>query len=596
MPGRGARRRQLLGSDREPRGEQQRQPGKRDRAVEAADPVIERDQDREGGEHTRRRPQHRDGRVVAAPLDQIARAGERCRQHHAQHEMPGDARRRRLRGATRPRRNEMGGHRIDGPGGNDEGGECSRDRERAGGGIGAPGDRDGSHGGHGKDGRRGGGMVLRRHNEGRHREIDGERARRHPIDPAGGGGRPEPQPGDDQERGEDEARRRVEEMRRRRAGQRDIRQRPEQAEGERRDRKPSPQPQAGERERGRRDDREIDVERPVIRLPGCDEERRHLRTDEAECRQRRPVQHRGSERDERHDAEHQERGSGREKSVERVCGPHRRERHRGAGGGEDARDVRDGSRRIRSRLAAPQPLAAPARAAARSQPSAMRTPGPIQPCSIEVKRTMKMPPSASARPADPDHPAGAEPFLEARPLRHGRRRHRWRGWWRRRWRQRRRRIDRRGGMRRNRRRRLERPGDHGRDRRRHRSSKRRLAAARAFQPGEARFECTDACGERRSRRRLDAFDSGFESSHPPAQSQADDGPDDTGHRCEQQRDNHEGPEQLFQGRDPRSSSSKKRRSTRTGVVGKVPELRDAHTAEAMRAAQFPQGTIFGRSH
>ena len=109
-------------------------------------------------------------------------------------------------------------------------------------------------------------MVLCRHDERRRGEIDGKRARRHRIDPARHRSRPEPQAGDDQQRGESEARRRVEEMRRRGAGERDIRQRPEQAEGKRGDREPSPQPQAGERERRRGDDREIDVERPVIRL------------------------------------------------------------------------------------------------------------------------------------------------------------------------------------------------------------------------------------------------------------------------------------------------------------------------------------------
>ena len=206
MPGRARPPDQLLGGDRERRGEQQGQPGKRDRAVEAADPVIERDQDRERGEHARRRPQHRDGRMVAAPLDQIARAGERRRKPHAQHQMPDDARRRRLRGAARPRHNEMGGHRIDRPGDDDEGGERSRDRQRAGCGISTPGDRNGSHRQHGENGRRSGGMVLCRHDEGRHREIDRERARGHPVDPAGVRGWPEPQAGDDQERGEDEAR------------------------------------------------------------------------------------------------------------------------------------------------------------------------------------------------------------------------------------------------------------------------------------------------------------------------------------------------------------------------------------------------------
>ena len=359
--------------------------------------------------------------MVAAPLDQIARAGECRPEHHAKHEMPGDARGRRLRGPAWARRNEMRGDRIDRPGGDDEGGERPRNRERAGGGISAPGDRNGSHRQDRKDRRRHGGMVLRRHDEGGHSEIDGERARRHGIDPAGGRGRPEPQAGDDQERGEDEARHCVEEMRRRSAGLRDIGQRPEQAEGERRDREPSPQPQAGERERGRGDDREIEVERPVFGFVRLDKERRHLGADETERRQRRPVQHGGGEGDERHDAEHQERGPRREKSVERIGGPYRRKRNRGAGCGENARDVRDCRHRICSRLAASQPLAA-SRESRREKPAECDAHAGPDPALLDRIAHQEDAAEREREAADPDHPAGAEPFLETGPLR------RRRGW------------------------------------------------------------------------------------------------------------------------------------------------------------------------
>ena len=62
LPGRGSRRLSALGRDREQRGEQQREPGKRHRLLELVDAVVERDQDRERHEHRGRRPQHRHDR------------------------------------------------------------------------------------------------------------------------------------------------------------------------------------------------------------------------------------------------------------------------------------------------------------------------------------------------------------------------------------------------------------------------------------------------------------------------------------------------------------------------------------------------------
>ena len=87
-----------------------------------------------------------------------------------------------------------------------------------------------------------------------------------------------------------------------------------------------------------------------------------------------------------------------------------------------------------------------------------------------------------------------------------------------------------------------------------RRGERSLAGSRAFQLAEARFQCADTGGERRSRRRLIACNQGFQSAHTPAQSHAQDGADDTGNRDEQERRNHEDPEQIFQGRDPRAAA------------------------------------------
>ena len=84
---------------------------------------------------------------------------------------------------------------------------------------------------------------------------------------------------------------------------------------------------------------------------------------------------------------------------------------------------------------------------------------------------------------------------------------------------------------------------------------------------------------------VNAADSGFENAHAPAQSYADDGADDTGNRYEQQRDNHEDPEQLFQGRDPRLRDVREKLvRIRTVSFGKVLELRDRHTAGSRQPA------------
>jgi hypothetical protein len=82
----------------------------------------------------------------------------------------------------------------------------------------------------------------------------------------------------------------------------------------------------------------------------------------------------------------------------------------------------------------------------------------------------------------------------------------------------------------------------------------RLTAPYAFQLVQARFQRSDACGERRSRRWL-VCNPGFENAYAPAQAHAHNSADHTGNRYEQDRDNHEDPKQLFQGRDPRSKMS-----------------------------------------
>ena len=88
-------------------------------------------------------------------------------------------------------------------------------------------------------------------------------------------------------------------------------QRPEQAERDRGDGEPSPHPRARQHEGGGGDDREVDVERPEVRLAGGDDQRRHIGADQAEAGERRAVHQRGGQRPERDDAEQDEGGAGR---------------------------------------------------------------------------------------------------------------------------------------------------------------------------------------------------------------------------------------------------------------------------------------------
>ncbi len=210
--------------------------------------------------------------------------------------------------------------------------------------------------------------------------------------------------------------------------------------------------------------------------------------------------------------------------------------------------------RIRSRLAPPQPLAGADES--RRKERAERDPhaGP-DPALLDRIAHHEDAAERERESADPDHPAGTEPLLETGPLRRrcgGRMRYGW-GW--------------RGGG----------GGGGGGGsstagspsragcaraggvsattaRRSDRRCEWRLTAPHAFQPVEARFQRSDACGERRSRRWL-VCNPGFENAYAPAQADAHNGADDTGNRYEQDRDNHEDPEQLFQGRDPRSKMS-----------------------------------------
>ena len=188
---------------------------------------------------------------------------------------------------------------------------------------------------------------------------------------------------------------------------------PHRAEGDRRDREPAPHPEARERERGGGHHRQIDVERPVIRPLRGDEKRRDIGADEAEARQRRPMQQRGGKRRQRHQAEQDESRAGREKAVERMGGVDVGIGDGGAGGGQDARDVRG-----RQAGEAGEPLA-PARPFAGGdergrQQCAERDPhGRSEQALLDRVAYEKDAAERERNAADPDRPLRAETLLEA---------------------------------------------------------------------------------------------------------------------------------------------------------------------------------------
>ena len=75
----------------------------------------------------------------------------------------------------------------------------------------------------------------------------------------------------------------------------DSRQRPQRAEHNRREREPAPQPETRQRESGRVDDGDIDIQRPEIRRGGRDQHRRQISADDAQTGERRAVEQSGAE-------------------------------------------------------------------------------------------------------------------------------------------------------------------------------------------------------------------------------------------------------------------------------------------------------------
>ena len=268
-------------------------------------------------------------------------------------------------------------------------------------------------------------MAAHQHDQHRAEQIGGKRRRRDRFDLIGLDRRPEGEAAHDEQACEDEADDDVEVVRRdhRRAAVQ-AGQGPEQRKDDGRDRKPAPQADARQRQCGRGDDGEIDIERPVVGLFRRHQQRRDKAGGDAEARQRRPMQQRGRERAERDHAEQDEGGGGRDETVERVGGVDGGKRHRGAGRGQDRRNVGDRQRdNVGNAFLAPRPFAG---AEQRECKQAAQRNAYVRTKKARLDRVTHQEEAAERerKTADPDHPAGAEPFLEAGLVR---RQRRWRG-------------------------------------------------------------------------------------------------------------------------------------------------------------------------
>ena len=188
---------------------------------------------------------------------------------------------------------------------------------------------------------------------------------------------------------------------------------PQRREHDGRDRKPAPQPDAREAEGGGGDDGEIKIQRPEIRLLGGDQDRRRESGGDAEAGQRRPVQQRRGQGAQRHHAEQNERRRRDEEIIQRVGGVDGGERHRGAGGGEDGRDVGDRQRLDRSQaFLAPGPFAG-GKQRQREQAAEQHAHARSEQALFDRIADQEETAQRQRQAADPDHPAGADTFLEA---------------------------------------------------------------------------------------------------------------------------------------------------------------------------------------
>jgi hypothetical protein len=188
---------------------------------------------------------------------------------------------------------------------------------------------------------------------------------------------------------------------------------PEQRERDGRDREPAPQPDPRQPEGRRGNDGKINIQHPEVGLFRRHQNRRDEGGGNAEAGQRRPVQQCCGERAQRHHSEQDEGGRGREKIVQRVGGIDGRERHGGACGGENRRDTGDRQRFDRGdALLAAGPLTGAKQCQRECTAEQDAYTGPEQP-RLDRITDHEEAAERQRQATDPDHPAGADAFLEA---------------------------------------------------------------------------------------------------------------------------------------------------------------------------------------
>ncbi len=382
------------------------------------DAGIERDQQRQRRKHAGRRPHHRNDGADRAALRQKSREAEAGREDRGGSQMQRDRAVGRMRpdaGNGAARHHQHVGIGEHGPFQEHKGCQHRGGGNGAGGGRRAPCDQQAARHQHRKRGHGGIGVEAGDHDDRGAEQIGGERARRDRFDPAFLRRRAEHESADHQQGGEDEARDDVEHMRADhlvfafQAGEG-----PRQREHDGGDGEPAPQPDPRQREGRRGDDGEIDVERPEVGLVGRHQNGRDKARGDAEARQRRTVQQRGRQRAERHQAQQDERGRRHQEAVERVRGVDGRERHGGAGGGQDRRNVGDRQRIDRRGVfLAAQPFAGEKQ---RQRERAAEHDAHAGSDQARLDRIAHHEEAAERQrePADPDHPAGADALFEAR--------------------------------------------------------------------------------------------------------------------------------------------------------------------------------------
>ena len=224
MPGRGARLPSVSVAQPNSAASSSASAGERDRALEAGDAIVERDQD---GERRRTPPSRSTASAMIGAASGPARGSRRRRTAPRSRCRARDASRCRQRSGSgaRRRRGPDGAIRCcdlrrQRPAQHHERGQHRRDRHGAGSRVGAPGDRDGRDRQHGEDGERGRIVPARQHQQQRGEQIGRQRDATRPVDLAGLGRRAVEQAGDDQRGDQRKAGDDVEQMRaeRRRRG------------------------------------------------------------------------------------------------------------------------------------------------------------------------------------------------------------------------------------------------------------------------------------------------------------------------------------------------------------------------------------------